>query len=100
MCPRDYKNIPRERIFWRPYIDQGLCNGCGECYKVCPNNVFELSVRVSENRKAEVIRPEECIVFCEKCKEACPEDAIEFPDRESTEELVKLLLKQFDNPKQ
>jgi Nif-specific ferredoxin III len=38
--------LTRGGVTWTPAfittLDQGLCIGCGRCFKVCPRDVFEL----------------------------------------------------------
>jgi len=52
-------------------IDPELCNGCGICVNVCSCDV----IRMSEEKKAVIKYPEECIV-CLYCEEECPKHAI------------------------
>jgi NAD-dependent dihydropyrimidine dehydrogenase PreA subunit len=51
-------------------LNEGLCNGCGMCLKVCPHAVFELV-----DRKARIIDRDYCME-CGACSRNCPQDAI------------------------
>ncbi len=51
-------------------IDHKLCDGNGECIKICPVNVIEL-----KNKKCTVVRPKDCI-DCGACVSVCPNEAI------------------------
>jgi 4Fe-4S ferredoxin len=76
-----------------PVIDRDRCEAKGDCVRVCPYNVFELSVLNAEERarlspigklkaffhgyqQAFAARPEQCHA-CGLCVAACPERAIE-----------------------
>jgi len=93
MSQRTYMGIPRERIPWEPRIDEDLCVGCGECMEVCPNGVFRLN---EEKDVVEVAVPLNCVVLCDKCAGSCPAEAISFPDKKETKELLKKLLAEMD----
>jgi NAD-dependent dihydropyrimidine dehydrogenase PreA subunit len=64
----------RELVYLPDVVTLSLCeetcNGCGMCVKVCPHNVFEISVR-----KAHIIRRDYCME-CGACQMNCPNDAI------------------------
>ncbi|RKX80030.1 MAG: ferredoxin [Spirochaetes bacterium] len=55
-----------------PVIDKNLCNACGICWDVCPQDVFTF-----ENRKEppEIGYPKECW-YCGACYMDCPKEAI------------------------
>ena len=75
-----------------PVVDRNRCEGKEDCVRVCPYGVFEVRVldpadRASlsllgrlkawahGNRQAYVTRPDDCHA-CQRCIEACPEDAL------------------------
>ena len=51
------------------YIDADKCDGCEECVKMCPVNVFDMS------HKAYPTRPENCL-GCGTCVALCKSKAI------------------------
>jgi thioredoxin reductase (NADPH) len=55
-----------------PWIDPGLCLGCGSCVDACP----EGEILGLVHGKALLIEPSSCIGHG-ACKEACPQDAIQ-----------------------
>jgi NAD-dependent dihydropyrimidine dehydrogenase PreA subunit len=91
MANRTYLGIPRELIPWAPKIDADRCIGCGECLGTCPNNVFVLNE--AEN-KMTVANPTNCVVLCDKCAGFCPEEAIEFPNKDEFKKVLQQLLQQ------
>ena len=56
-------------------VDFDKCTGCGECYNVCPSEVYD----EPKDGKTVVARPEDC-VGCMACVSACPEEAIEIEE--------------------
>lgn len=53
-------------------LDEGLCNGCGICVNVCPEDVLYMD----EDRKVAYIKyPEDCVA-CFACEFFCPLDCI------------------------
>ena len=53
-------------------IDRSKCVGCGRCTEVCPGNLIK-----TEERKAYIIRPEDCW-GCTSCLKECRSGAILF----------------------
>lgn len=53
-------------------IDQELCNGCGICVGVCPEDVLRIS---EETGKAVIKYPEDCVA-CWACESFCPVECI------------------------
>jgi heterodisulfide reductase subunit A len=85
------------------YVDEEKCTLCGECAKVCPVDVpkeYEMKLGV---RKAVylpypypvpakyLIDRENCLYFkdgsCHACREACPENAIVYEQKDEEEQL-------------
>jgi adenylylsulfate reductase subunit B len=50
------------------------CIRCGNCYDVCPGDVFEWPDREAPPR---VLYPDECW-HCGACRLECPEEAIQY----------------------
>lgn len=90
MSGREYLGLPRSEIPWRPSVDDSVCIGCGQCIDTCPNGVYKIN---TETGKVEVIDPENCVVLCDKCTAFCPVNAISFPDKLETKELLIKLFK-------
>lgn len=86
MADKSYMGIPREKIPWRPFINEEECIGCGTCLETCSNNVFVMN---ESTGKVEVANPNNCVVLCDKCKGFCEVEAISFPDKEETKRLIK-----------
>ncbi len=51
------------------YVDPEQCDGCEECVKYCPVDVFQMS------NKAQVVRPENCL-GCGTCAAVCKSKAV------------------------
>jgi NAD-dependent dihydropyrimidine dehydrogenase PreA subunit len=51
------------------YVDTEKCDGCEECTKICPADVFEMS------HKAYPVRPNNCL-GCRTCETVCQAKAI------------------------
>jgi adenylylsulfate reductase subunit B len=56
-----------------PIIDRTLCNFCGSCHDVCPQDVF--SFDKEQNAPPEVAYPRECW-YCGACVVDCPTGAV------------------------
>ena len=56
-------------------IDRSKCNGCGNCLKVCQNNVLQLI-----NGRVHVINEKRCDVSGH-CIQFCPQDAISIGEK-------------------
>jgi NAD-dependent dihydropyrimidine dehydrogenase PreA subunit len=55
---------------FNPIVDDGKCEGCGECVDVCPVEVFEI-----QDGKSIPVNGDECL-GCESCVEVCEPGAI------------------------
>ena len=84
-----FMGVPRRKIPWWPEIDYNKCNFCLECDKFCPHNVYERNE--NQEKKLVVKNPYNCVVFCRACAKACAPDALEFPDKRETTQLIKKL---------
>lgn len=60
--------------YWYPIIDYEKCIGCLECYKFCPNGVYE----IGSDGKPKVVHPEYCVDNCKACGKLCEQGAITF----------------------
>lgn len=81
--------VPRRLIPWCPIIDYKKCNFCMECDEFCPHGVFER--KEDQEHKLVVAHPENCVVFCRACAKTCDPDALSFPDKKETTELIRRL---------
>ena len=84
-----FMGVPRNKIPWWPTIDYNKCNFCMECTKFCPHNVFKTTN--DEKKKLIVQNPYNCVVFCRACAKTCAPDALSFPDKKETTNLIKKL---------
>lgn len=94
MSENTFMGVPREKIDWCPHIDYDKCDFCMECDEFCPHGVFER--REGEERKLVVAHPENCVVFCRACAKTCDPDALSFPDKKQTTELIKKLREEME----
>jgi ferredoxin len=67
----------------KAYVIVDLCNGCGECVKICPVNAIRM-----EGGKAK-IDPFQC-VGCGACVPVCPVEAIDFKNATTKQILAEL----------
>ncbi len=88
MSEDTFMGVSRAKIPWCPTIDYVKCDFCMECDEFCPHGVFE---RREGDRKLVVAHPENCVVFCKACGKTCGPDALSFPDKKETTELIKRL---------
>jgi adenylylsulfate reductase subunit B len=56
-----------------PIIDKKLCNYCGICYNMCPQDVFSFNKR--QKAAPLVVYPQECW-YCGACVVDCPKGAV------------------------
>ena len=61
------------KVNYGPKIDERFCNGCGECYDMCPMDVFGWD---KERNMPTVDYPGECSICC-FCEIVCPGVAID-----------------------
>ena len=54
-------------------IDEVICNGCGICVSICPEDVLRLDER---KKKAVIKYPKDCVA-CFVCESYCPAKCIE-----------------------
>ena len=88
MSDETFMGVPREKIPWFPTIDYSKCDFCMECDKFCPHQVYE---QREGEVKLVVAHPEHCVVFCRACAKTCGPDALSFPSKPETIELIKRL---------
>lgn len=56
-----------------PIIDKKLCNYCGICYNMCPQDVFSFDRK--QKKTPTVVYPQECW-YCGACVVDCPKGAV------------------------
>jgi adenylylsulfate reductase subunit B len=56
-----------------PVIDKDLCNYCGICYNICPQDVFIFDKK--QKQVPAIAYPQECW-YCGACVFDCPEGAV------------------------
>ena len=61
------------KVNYGPTIDKRLCDGCGECYDMCPMDIFGWDE--AENMPT-IAYPGECSICC-FCETTCPQVAID-----------------------
>jgi len=95
MSETTFIGVEREMIDRKPVIDYSKCNYCMECVKFCPHRVFE--VRENEEIKLIVKNPYNCVVFCRACSKTCGPDALSFPDKNETSQMIRDIRKEAEN---
>jgi adenylylsulfate reductase subunit B len=55
------------------FVYQSLCDGCGECVKVCPSDIMHIEPKT---RRAVNVEPDMCWE-CFSCVKACPQHAVD-----------------------
>jgi NAD-dependent dihydropyrimidine dehydrogenase PreA subunit len=88
----EWHGIPREKIDWRPKIDENRCIGCGLCVTTCGRGVYKYDYK---NKKSKVVNPYNCLVGCQTCANLCPVGAISFVEGGATREKVQRIIKEF-----
>ena len=53
-------------------LEESLCNGCGVCYSICPQDVFRM---VERTGKVAIQYPADCVA-CWSCELFCPSKCI------------------------
>ena len=56
-----------------PVIDRKLCNTCGICYNICPQDVFSFDKK--QKQVPVIAYPQECW-YCGACVVDCPKGAV------------------------
>jgi NAD-dependent dihydropyrimidine dehydrogenase PreA subunit len=65
MMPKELRNFEVYLV----YIDPDKCDGCEDCAKLCPVEVFDMS------HKAYPTRPQHCM-GCRTCEAVCKSKAV------------------------
>ena len=81
-----YQGVPREAIPWFPTVYEEKCNGCKECYDMCPTRVF---IWDEESKKPKAAYPLRCVVGCSGCAQICKPKAINFPQKSIVNNILK-----------
>jgi NAD-dependent dihydropyrimidine dehydrogenase PreA subunit len=85
-----YHGVQRSKIPWHPTINYDECINCGTCIDYCKLGVYDVE-KERESSKPIVKNPNNCIVFCTGCEPQCPVDAISFPSKQATRQIIKKL---------
>lgn len=94
MSETTFMGVERRLIDWKPTINYVKCDYCMECVLFCPHKVFE--VRETEEIRLIVKNPHNCVVFCRACSKTCGPDALSFPDKNITTQLIKEIRKEME----
>ncbi len=70
--PKKPKKPPKQFPWFMPF----MCDGCGDCVKVCPQSGIELLGLDRKVPCAWLMYPDYCI-GCGKCAEACQNSAVQ-----------------------
>ena len=81
-----YQGIPRENIPWFPTVYEEKCNGCKECYDMCPTRVY---IWDNDINKPKVVHPLRCVVGCSGCAVICKLKAISFPPKSIIDNILR-----------
>ena len=81
-----YQGVPRENIPWFPTVYEEKCNGCKECYDMCPTRVY---IWDEKTEKPKVVYPLRCVVGCSGCAQICKPKAISFPPKSIIDNILK-----------
>ncbi len=81
-----YQGVPRESIPWFPTVYEEKCNGCKECYDMCPTRVY---IWVEESNTPKVVYPLRCVVGCSGCAAICKLKAISFPPKSIIDNILR-----------
>jgi len=81
-----YQGMPREQIPWFPTVYEDKCNGCKECFLMCPTKVFLWD---DKTEKPKVVKPFNCVVGCTGCAHICKPEAISFPSKKILENIKR-----------
>jgi NAD-dependent dihydropyrimidine dehydrogenase PreA subunit len=94
MSEETWHGIPRSKIPWGPTIDYEKCVNCGKCVDYCTLGVYEFEEK--DGVKRSVVRhPNNCVVLCTGCETECPANAIKYPSKKETREIIKKLRKSY-----
>ncbi|MBT8171497.1 ferredoxin family protein [Candidatus Bathyarchaeota archaeon] len=87
-----YHGVRRDKIPWHPTIDYKTCTNCETCFNYCKLGVYTLVDDKGKNKPI-VTNPHNCVMFCTGCEGQCPTEAISFPSKKDTREIIKKLKK-------
>ncbi len=75
-CTRSrVRSFVKNRICEKPVIDEGKCNKCGVCVKMCPVEPKAVDWHTGDKSRSPTYKYDRCIrCFC--CQENCPEGAV------------------------
>jgi len=86
-----WHGVDRNKIDWKPTVNESKCIGCGLCVTTCGRGVYKYDYK---NKKTKIVNPYHCVVACQTCANLCPVGAISFVKkgaitREKAQEIVR-----------
>ena len=103
IIPEESRGLPRLKLD-PDYLDV-VCNGCGDCEKVCPEKCIKIKKGIDENGKEyleEFFLNISMCIFCANCVNVCKFNAIEMTYRHQFAERKKqnFIMEKLDLVKQ
>lgn len=81
LCWKDRLTIPTydnpaHTVTGRVVVDDGRCNGCGMCVKICPGSALQLEGKGRQKKARMIDKPVIECMSCNDCAAICERDAI------------------------
>ena len=85
-----WHGVDRNKIDWKPTVNESKCIGCGLCVTTCGRGVYKYDYK---NKKTKVVNPYHCVVACQTCANLCPAKAIIFAENDATREKAQKIVR-------